>query len=134
MSAAMANFFNTMLISLESIMLFILASGFFQRKRNIVFTCISFFVVLAIDCIIIFLFGFNVALKYGLLLLSMALWTFAIYKTSLIKCFFPAAFLLAYLTLMDNVVIALLGMTMGKSTQELWRTPESYYMVCYLEL
>lgn len=131
MSAAMANFFNTMLISLESIMLFILASGFFQRRRNIVFTAISFCAILAVDCIIIYLFGFIVALKYVLLMLSMALWMFVIFKTSLIKCFFPAAFLLAYLTLMDNVVIALLGMTMGKSTQELWRTPESYYMVCY---
>lgn len=132
MSAMMANLFNTMLIFLESMMLFILASGFFRRSKSLAFTVISFCIVSTIACAIIYLFGSSLLPKYILLSLSLALWVFIVYRASLVRCMFPVVFLMAYLTLMDNFVITLVSATMGKSSQELLGTPESYYMICFL--
>lgn len=44
---------------------------------------------------------------------------------------FPVAFLMAYLSLVDNIVITLVSSTMGRPSQELLGTPESYYMICF---
>lgn len=132
MSAMMANFFNTMLISLESIMLFILASGFFQRRKSLAFTIFSFCLATASTCLFIYLFGSIFFLKYVIVFLTLALWVFVAFETSIIKCMFPAAFLLAYLSLVDNIVITLVSSTVGRTSQELLGTPESYYMICFL--
>ena len=131
MSAAMANFFNTMLISLESIMLFILASGFFQRRKSLTFTIASFCLATASTCLLIYFFGSIFSLKYLIVFLALALWVFVAYETSIIKCMFPVAFLMAYLSLVDNIVITLVSSTMGRPSQELLGTPESYYMICF---
>lgn len=132
MSAMMANFFNTMLISLESMMLFILASGFFQRRKSLAFTIFSFCLATASTCLFIYLFGSIFFLKYLIVFLTLALWVFVAFETSIIKCMFPAAFLLAYLSLVDNIVITLVSSTVGRTSQELLGTPESYYMICFL--
>lgn len=131
MSAAMANFFNTMLISLESIMLFILASGFFERKRSALFTFVSLCTVAAINCLIIYIFGSNVFLKYVLIFIPLSLWVLIVYRTSIIKCMFPVVFLMAYLTLMDTFAMSLVSTTTGTASQVLLKTPDSYYMICF---
>lgn len=132
MSATMANLFNTMLISLESIMLFILASGFFLRRKSLALTIFSFCLATASICLLIYLFGSIFFLKYVIVFLTLALWVFVAFETSIIKCMFPAAFLLAYLSLVDNIVITLVSSTVGRTSQELLGTPESYYMICFL--
>ncbi len=131
MSVAVANFFNVALILLEDCMLFILASGFFQRKRSNVYTAISFILTSLLSCAIIFFFGNIVLVKYVLLTALLALWVFFVYNTSLIKSCFPSVFLMTYLTVIDNAVLALVSTIMGKEAQELIGTPESYYLICF---
>lgn len=69
--------------------------------------------------------------KYVLLAVLFALWVFFVYDASLIKSCFPSVFLMTYLTVIDNVVLALVSTIMGKEAQELIGRPESYYLICF---
>lgn len=131
MSSTAAYFFNTAVILLENCMLFILVSGFFQRKRSNVYSAISFILTSLLSCVVIFFFGDIMLAKYVLLAVLFALWIFFVYDASLIKSCFPSVFLMTYLTVIDNVVLALVSTIMGKEAQELIGTPESYYLICF---
>lgn len=69
--------------------------------------------------------------KYVLLAVLFALWVFFVHDASLIKSCFPSVFLMTYLTVIDNVVLALVSTIMGKEAQELIGRPESYYLICF---
>lgn len=131
MSSTAAYFFNTAVILLENCMLFILVSGFFQRKRSNVYSAISFILTSLLSCVVIFFFGNIMLAKYVLLAVLFALWVFFVYDASLIKSCFPSVFLMTYLTVIDNVVLALVSTIMGKEAQELIGRPESYYLICF---
>ena len=131
MSSTAAYFFNTAVILLENCMLFILVSGFFQRKRSNVYSAISFILTSLLSCVVIFFFGNIMLAKYVLLAVLFALWVFFVHDASLIKSCFPSVFLMTYLTVIDNVVLALVSTIMGKEAQELIGRPESYYLICF---
>lgn len=131
MSLLLANIFNIALIFLENIMLLILVNGLFRREKASALGIISFLLMSTLSCLVIFFFDSNLVLKYCILFVLSSSWVFFSYKAPIIKCIFPVAFWLAYLTIMDNAVISFISALMSAEAQQLLSTPESYYFIFF---
>ena len=112
-------------------MLFILTSGFFERKKSALFAGVYSFICILSLCFMVYLTGNNIILKYIITSCLLILWIWAVYGISIVKCIFPVAFLMTYLTVFDNSILGISSNIMGTETNKILNIPEVYYLVCF---
>lgn len=130
MSQAAAMVFNTALILLEDCMLWILADGFFIRKRTNLYMELSFTVIVLISCVFLYFVADISILKFAFFSLLFSIWIILCYNASWYKSAFSVLFWQAYLLIGDNGIILLISTIAGKSLSDLMINPDSYYFLC----
>lgn len=131
MSQFLANVLNTAIIVLESVILYVLADGLFEQRRNWYKKVAAFTVVTVIHCLILFFVGTIQYVKYFSALLMAFVLIVYCYKVSIVKSLFPVVFWLAYITIGDNAIISAVAAAMGSKAQYLFSDPYAYCLMSF---
>ena len=131
MSQGLAFVFNTVLILIEDFMFLLLITGLFTPKHRGLVTGAWFFTLSFLSCVLLYFFGDSGILKIALSLGLYTGWAMGAYKTSWKKAVFTVLFWIAYVTIGDICLMALLTAATRQGMTELMRDAGTYYLFCF---
>ena len=131
MSYTVSIILNVLLILVENLSILVLAGCFFKIRRRPGAFAAAFCVFFLAAVLYVLLFGSSIV-KYIAGVVVCGLFLYYCYaSTSIVKCFFTAAFWLAYLVVGDAVLLSLIGFLFRTSVGDLMQSPESYYFMIF---
>lgn len=122
---------NFILIAIETSMVFLLASGFFAKKRSISFVCLSLAILIILANLDVFLLEEYLLLKIAVNVLLHTIWVVLNYRTSVIKCFASVILLVSFQIITDESFLIIFSLLTSNRSNQILSNPYAYYSFCY---
>lgn len=122
---------NIILVAIETSMVFLLASGFFGKKRSTSFVWLSLVMLIILANLDAFFLERYLFVKIAVNVVLHTVWVVLNYRTSVIKGFVCVGLLISLQIITDAVFLALSSLLTNDLSNQILSNPYAYYILCY---